>query len=102
MIYTARTTPDGAAQHIISYNIQFCKNALHGYHRIPTIPNLPPDPELLQHAAEYVDIALGLFDEATGTNVDKLSAVEVLDRELKQVPAQPEDEVDDIGTESTT
>ncbi len=73
-------------QHVVRFNVEYCTNPFHGYHRVPTIPQATPDPELLQRAAEYIDIAIHSFDEATGTNIDDLSAVEVLDRELQKVP----------------
>ena len=77
--------------HVVRFNIQYCTNPLHGYHRVPTIPRLQPEPELLQRAAEYVDAANRTFDEATGTNLGNLSAVEVLDRELQKLPQPPTD-----------
>ena len=80
--------------HVVRFNIQYCTNPLHGYHRIPTMPQLAPEPELLQRAAEYVDLALRSFDEATGTSVGDLSAVEVLNRELLKMPWPPELEAD--------
>ena len=72
--------------HVVRFNLKSCTNPLHGYHRVPTIQRLAPEPELLQTAAEYVDLALRSFDEATGTSVGNLSAVEVLDRELQKMP----------------
>ena len=75
--------------HVVRYNVQLCKNPLHGHHRVPIIAQIAPEPELLQRAAEYVDIAIRSFDEATGTNVGDLSAVEVLDRELQNMPLVP-------------
>ena len=81
-------------QHVVQYNIQRCTNPLHGYHRVPTIPWLAPEAELLQTAAEYVDLALRSFDEATGTSVGDLSAVDVLDRELQKIPWPPGHEPD--------
>ena len=80
--------------HLVRFNIQYCTNPLHGYHRVPTIPRLAPDAELLQRAAEYADIAIRSFDEATGTSVGDPSAVEVLDRELLKIPWPPERETD--------
>ena len=75
--------------HVVRFNIESCTNPLHGYHRIPVIPRLGPEPELLQRAAEYMDQALRSFDEATGTSVGGLSAVDVLDRELQKIPKTP-------------
>lgn len=79
-------------QHIVRFNIQYCRNPLHGYHRVPIIPQLTPDATLLQTAATYTDLAIQAFDEATGTNLGDPTAVEVLDRELQKMPRPPEDE----------
>ena len=76
--------------HVIRFNTRDCTNPLHGYHRIPTLAHLPIVPEMLQRAAEYVDIAIRSFDEATGTSIGDSSAVEVLDRELQKIPKSPE------------
>ena len=80
--------------HVVRFNLEYCTNPLHGNHRIPTISRLAPEPELLQKAAEYVDLAIHSFDEATGTRVDDPSAVEVLNRELLKMPQPPEPEAD--------
>ena len=76
--------------HVVRFNLQYCTNPLHGYHRVPAVPQLSSSPELLLRAAEYVDIAVRVFDEATKTGVNDLSAVEVLDRELQKIPGPPD------------
>ena len=81
--------------HVVRFNLRDCTNPLHGYHRVPTVGGLPPVVELLQHAAEYVDTAIHLLDEATGTRMDDPSAVEVLDRELRKIPNPPKGNADD-------
>ena len=43
--------------HVVRFNLKSCTNPLHGYHRVPTIQRLAPEPELLQTAAEYVDLS---------------------------------------------
>ena len=77
--------------HIIRFNLDTCAESLHGYHRIPSIPTrrMTPIPGLLQLAAEYFDIAIRSFDKATETHVGDLSALGVLDRELKRMPDPP-------------
>ena len=81
--------------HIVRFNLEHCTNPLHGYHRVPTISTLAPDAEFLQRAAEYVDLALSSFDEATGTNVGDFSAVKVLDRELQKIQVPPTCDAED-------
>ena len=69
----------------------------HGYHRVPTVPQLAPDAELLQRAAEYVDAAIRIFDEATGTSLGDPAALDVLDRELRKMPWPPGNDTDRIS-----
>ncbi len=85
--------------HVVRFNIQYCTNPLHGYHRVPAVSQLPPNPELLQRAAEYIDIAIRSFDEATETEIDEPSAVEVLDRELQKIPMPSRGEANDDSLE---
>ena len=75
--------------HVVCFNLQYCTNPLHGHHRVPTVPQLSSLTELLLRAAEYMDLSFRVFDEATGTSVDDLSAVEVLERELQKIPRPP-------------
>lgn len=75
--------------HIVRFNLQACTNPLHGSHLIPTIHRINPEPEILLIAAEYVDVAIRSFDEATGTSVGDLDAVEVLEREFQKIPPVP-------------
>ena len=96
MNYTAMITPDGAAQRTTCGTMSSASISntaripSHGYHRVPAVPQLSSSPELLLCAAEYVDIAVRVFDEATKTGVNDLSAVEVLDRELQKIPGPPD------------
>ena len=76
--------------HVVRFNLQYCTNPLHGYHLVPVVPQLSSSPELLLRAAEYMDLAVHVFDEATETSVDDLSAVEVLNRELQKIPKPPD------------
>ena len=87
--------------HIARYNARYCRDPLHGNHRIPLIPKLDPSPEWVYYAAEYVDVALTQFDEATEYKTDKLSAVDMLYREIQRLPGQEENGADDDVSEST-
>ena len=66
-------------QHVVRFNLKHCENPLHGYHRVPSFPYPEPMPELLLRAAEYFDKSIEIFDEATGTEVDDPSTLEVLE-----------------------
>ena len=71
--------------YLVRFNVQHCKNALHGFHRVPIVPRLNPDPSYLQWAAEYLDKTFALFDENTGVDVGGPTGVELLDQELQRV-----------------
>ena len=81
-------------QHIVRFNLEHCKNPLHGYHRVPSFSYLQPDSELLLRAAEYVDKSIEIFDKATGIVVGDLSATEVLEREFEKMAEPPRDHPD--------
>ena len=71
--------------HIARFNLTMCNNPLHGFHRLPSTPEVVPDAELLLQAAEYVDLTLDCFDQATGVSLAIPGAVEVLGRELQKL-----------------
>ncbi len=77
--------------HVVRFNLdrESCANPLHGYHRVPTATRLEPDTVFLQRAAEYVDVSIRTFDEATGTNLGDRSAVGVLDTEFHNLSQSP-------------
>ena len=72
--------------HLVRFNLRNCDNSLHGFHRIPSTSQLPPNPDYLQWCAEYLDLTFELFDEKTGVDLKVLTATEVLDRELQLIP----------------
>ena len=81
-------------QHIVRWNLRDCRNPLHGAHRLPTVSSpTVPDTELLRKAAEYVDMANHIFDEATGFESNTATALDELDRFLKRM-RWPEEEAD--------
>ena len=80
--------------HVVRFNIDTCRNPLHGYHRVPVVRRLMPEFEFLQRAAEYVDKAIEIFDEATGTKLGDDAALHVLDEELQKIPSGSEQGTD--------
>ena len=81
-------------QHIVRWNLRDCRNPLHGAHRLPTVSSpTVPDTGLLRQAAEYVDMANHVFDEATGFESNTATALDELDRFLTQI-RWPEEEAD--------
>lgn len=87
-------------QHLVRFNVQRCQNPLHGFHRVPLLPEFGIDPYYLRWAASYLDLMFALFDEKTGVTVDGPSAVEFLDQELGKVPI-PEDGQDQGSIEAS-
>jgi hypothetical protein len=49
-------------QHIWRFNLRQCTNPLHGYHRVPANPHLPPDLQQLMNAANYLCKVFHKFD----------------------------------------
>jgi Family of unknown function (DUF5677) len=72
--------------HLVRFNLQHCQNALHGFHRVPLVSRLIPNPDYLRWAAEYLDMTFALFDEKIGVHMDGPSAIAFLDQELQQLP----------------
>ncbi|MGI8653640.1 MAG: DUF5677 domain-containing protein [Pyrinomonadaceae bacterium] len=60
--------------HVARYNLTFCDNPLHRYHRVPVIASVPPDIDYVYRAAKYVNKAFRLFDEKMGVKINGESA----------------------------
>ncbi|UYN92533.1 MAG: hypothetical protein KIT70_03325 [Anaerolineales bacterium] len=60
--------------HLARFNLQYCANPLHNFHRIPVVTDLPSDIGDMLLAAKYVDKSFALFDANTGVNVQKSNA----------------------------
>ena len=82
-------------QHVVRFNLQSCQNPLHGFHRLPHLPQLNLDPAYLQWSADYLGQTFTLFDDKTGMNLDEPNPVEVLDRELQRIPKPMDDDEND-------
>jgi hypothetical protein len=86
-VYSPFSAPTHSTwQHVERYNLTYCHNPLHRYHRVPAIPSLGIDPHYMYLAARYVEETFALFDEKTGVRAGTDSA---LDRLLQQL--------DDLG-----
>lgn len=77
-IYNHAYQPFSAAthnmwNHVARYNLQYCDNPLHRYHRVPIDPEIGADPDFLYRAAKYVARVFETFDEKSGLNVDVAS-----------------------------
>jgi hypothetical protein len=57
-------------QHISFYNLEFCNNPLHKYHKVPTIADTPLDLDFLYRATKYLDRSFRLFDKVFCVKVE--------------------------------
>jgi len=57
-------------QHISEYNLDRCKNPLHKYHKVPSIPRIPLNPDYVYRSAKYVDRSYELFDKTFNITID--------------------------------
>jgi len=57
-------------QHISVYNLQICKNPLHKYHKVPSIPRIPLNPDFVYRSAKYIDRSYELFDKTFNITID--------------------------------
>lgn len=72
-------------QHIAIYNLKPCTNALHKYHRIPHIADIPLDPDYVYRSAKYVSRSYELFDTVFGLNCETELPVDCFVREMNQL-----------------
>lgn len=57
-------------QHISFYNLEFCCNPLHKYHKVPTIADAPLDFDFLYRSTKYLDRSFRLFDKVFSVKVE--------------------------------
>ena len=69
-------------QHVAVYNLKSCANPLHKYHRVPSIEEVPLDPDYLFRSAKYVSLSYELFDKTFATRSESELPVEVFIREM--------------------
>jgi len=77
--------------HVAKYNLVYCSNPLHGFHRVPIDPNLQMEPSYLWLAARYVKDTFESFDKTFGVKVEAKSGFDVLVNEMKAIQEQVED-----------
>lgn len=83
-------------QHISRFNLKFCKNPLHKYHKIPSVDRAPLDPDYLYRSAKYVDKSFALIDQTFGLTIDAPMPhdwfIEEFDKLLEQKKADADNE----------
>jgi hypothetical protein len=70
-------------QHVAIYNLKECRNPLHRFHSVPTIPEPALDPHYLYLGAKYLQRTFATFDSTFGTIGTLQSALDVLYQDLQ-------------------
>jgi hypothetical protein len=68
--------------HLVRYNLRYCTNPLHRYHRIPVIRDDPSSEDYLYRASKYVAKTFNLFREKTVSKPEVKSAFKEFRRAL--------------------
>lgn len=71
--------------HISRFNLTFCAQPLHRYHRVPITPELPIAPDYAILAAKYMSKSLRAFDKAFNINVHVTNSYERLLAQFDQI-----------------
>ena len=56
--------------HIARFNLTYCQNPLHRYHRVPEIPELHSDIDLMLLAAKYANKSITVVSDKFAINSD--------------------------------
>ena len=89
-LYHFAYTPFSAAthsmwHHIVRYNLRYCENPLHKYHRVPATPDVPHDVDFLYRAAKYVAKTFDLFRRKADVKLEVPSAFNLFDNVLREL-----------------
>lgn len=89
-LYHFAYTPFSAAthsmwHHIVRYNLRYCENPLHKYHRVPVTPEVPHDVDFLYRAAKYVAKTFDLFRRKADVKLEVPSAFNLFDNVLEEL-----------------
>jgi len=57
-------------QHISRFNLKYCENPLHKYHKVPSVERAPLDPDYLYRSAKYVQKSFALVDQKFGLTIE--------------------------------
>ncbi|MBU1121252.1 MAG: hypothetical protein KKF54_00945 [Candidatus Omnitrophica bacterium] len=86
-------------QHISRFNLKYCKNPLHKYHKIPSVDRASLDPDYLYRSAKYVDKSFALVDKIFGLTIDTSMPlnwfIEEFDKLFEQKKTDVENKEDD-------
>lgn len=75
-------------QHIAVYNLRPCTNALHKYHRIPSMEDVPLDPDYVYRSAKYVSRSYEAFDSSFGVECETELPVKFFVREMNALSGE--------------
>jgi hypothetical protein len=54
--------------HISTHNLRTCTNPLHNFHKVPCIPQIPPDIDYVYRSSKYIDKSYRIFDQKFNIN----------------------------------
>jgi len=96
-LYRFAYTPFSAAvhnmwNHVSMYNLRHCTNPLHKFHRVPTIAEVPLEPDFVYRSAKYVSRSYESCDQAFSLQIDAPDPVEWLVAELNSVMSSEKEE----------
>ena len=71
-------------RHIGKFNVDFCQNALHKNHKIPTDPIFEPDVHYFYLAGKYIQKTFQEYDNAFDLEIDQPSGFSYLANQLNE------------------
>ncbi len=77
-------------QHVSMYNLKMCANPLHKYHRVPTIHDVPPDPDFVYRSAKYLNLSYHAVDKKYSLTCDTALPLDFWLNEMARLDAEPE------------
>jgi len=89
-LYKFGYTPfSGAAHnmwhHISRFNLKFCQNPLHNFHKVPTIASCPIEVAYAVQSAQHLEESFGAVDEAYSLEIDTALPYGFLVQELNRL-----------------
>ena len=84
--------------HISRFNLKFCRNPLHNFHKVPTIAPCPIELEYAVQSAQHLDESFCAVDEAYSLEIDTVLPYGFLVQELNRLDERtPQNSQDQTG-----
>ncbi len=78
-------------QHVSLYNLKPCSNPLHKYHKVPSILDVPADPDFVYRSAKYLDRTYEAIDEKYSLKIETKMPLDHFVEEFNKLPANTEE-----------